>query len=191
MCAFCRTPGSSGAVQLALAQKRVDAKDPVAIGVLANAHYHEDYGLQQDIPRAIELWTQAVHHGDLDSHFRLGFLYYAGGGVERDEAKAIYYWQHAAIQGHPDSRLMLGFHERRSENHELAIEHWMIAAKMGHEKSLNAIKDTFMEGHATKEQYAEALRGHQTALEETKSLQREEANAFFRKKDKAFSNKSG
>ena len=86
---------------------------------------------------------------------------------------------------------MLGFHERRSENHELAIEHWMIAAKMGHEKSLNAIKDTFMEGHATKEQYAEALRGHQTALEETKSLQREEAKAFFRKKDKAFSNKSG
>ena len=38
-----------------------------------------------------------------------------------------------------------------------------------------------MEGHATKVQYAEALRGYQTALEETKSPQRELAKAVFNK----------
>ena len=55
----------------------------------------------------------------------------------------------------------------------------MISAKMGDERSLNLIKDIFKAGLATKTQYAEALRGYQNAVEETKSAQREEANAFF------------
>jgi len=59
----------------------------------------------------------------------------------------------------------------------------MISAKMGHERSLNGMKVMFMEGHATKAQYAEALKGYQTALEETKSPQREEAKAFFNGSD--------
>ncbi|EJK74212.1 hypothetical protein THAOC_04122, partial [Thalassiosira oceanica] len=50
---------------------------------------------------------------------------------------------------------------------------------MGREESLNEIKEMFMQGHATKAQYAEALKGYQSALEETKSPQREEAMAFF------------
>ena len=37
-----------------------------------------------------------------------------------------------------------------------------------------------MEGLTTKAQYAEALRGYQEALEETKSPQREEARALFK-----------
>jgi len=57
----------------------------------------------------------------------------------------------------------------------------MISTKMGDEYSLNAIKEMFMEGHATKAQYAEALKGYQNALEETKSPQREEANALLRR----------
>ena len=36
-----------------------------------------------------------------------------------------------------------------------------------------------MAGHATKAQYAEALEGYQKALEDTKSPQREEANAVY------------
>ena len=60
-------------------------------------------------------------------------------------------------------------------NYELALQHWMISAKMGREKSLNNIKSMFKEGHATKAQYAEALRGYRDAVEEMKSPQREEA----------------
>ena len=61
------------------------------------------------------------------------------------------------------------------ENDELAVQHWMISAKMGYEESLDDIKEMFMEGHATKAQYAEALRGYQDAVEEMKSPHREEA----------------
>ncbi|EJK45105.1 hypothetical protein THAOC_36298, partial [Thalassiosira oceanica] len=49
----------------------------------------------------------------------------------------------------------------------------------GDADSLNEIKGMFMKGHATKAQHAEALKGYQTALEETKSPQREEAKAVF------------
>jgi len=74
---------------------------------------------------------------------------------------------------------MLGFLEYNNGNHELAVQHWMISAKLGCEQSLNVIKKMVMEGDATKAHYAEALGGYQNALKETKSPQREEAKAFF------------
>ncbi|EJK54509.1 hypothetical protein THAOC_25858 [Thalassiosira oceanica] len=176
-CPFCRAPTpDSDAAQLALVQKRVDAKDPVATEILASACYEGNHGLQQDVPRAIELWTEAARLGDLNAHFNLGLRYCYGDDVERDVAKGTRHLQHSAIRGHPPSRFMLGLVEYHDEgNHELAVQHWMISAEMGCEQSLNFIKKMFMKGHATKAQYAEALKGYQIALEETKSHQREEA----------------
>ncbi|EJK76525.1 hypothetical protein THAOC_01707 [Thalassiosira oceanica] len=177
---FCRAPTpDSDAAGLALVQKRVDAKDPKAMEFLADAYFRGVYGLEQDSSRAIELWTDATRLGDLDAHFSLGYWYYDREGVEEDVARGVQHWQHAAIQGHPNSRFMLGAHEYENGNHELAVQHWMITAKMGGEDSLNNIKAMFMKGYATKAQYAEALRGYQNALEETRSPQREQAKALF------------
>ena len=136
-------------------------------------YYSENNGLQQDIPRAMELWTEAARLGDLDAYNRLGYRYCKGEGFEQDMAKGIRHWQHAAIEGHPESRHNLGYREYVSGNHELAVQHCMISAKMGYEKSLHRIKEMFVKGHATKAQYAEAVRGCQDAVEETKSPQRE------------------
>ena len=184
VCAFCRTPTpGSGAATLAQVRKRVDAKDPSAIDYLAHAYYDGDYGLQQDIPRSIELWTEAANLGDSNAHLKLGNIYYVGVSVKQDKRRGIRHWQHAAIHGHPGSRHALGFYEGLNENHELAVQHYMISAKMGDQGTLNAIKDMFMKGHATKVQYAEALMGYQKALEEAKSPQREEAKAFFNEND--------
>ena len=55
----------------------------------------------------------------------------------------------------------------------------MISAKLGLKDSLDAIKDMFTDGDATKDQYAEALRGYRDAVEETKSHQREEAKVLL------------
>jgi len=68
----------------------------------------------------------------------------------------------------------LGAIELDEENYELAVQHFMISAKMGLEFSLNEIKKMFMKGQATKAYYAEALRGYQDAMEQMKSPQREE-----------------
>ncbi|EJK51941.1 hypothetical protein THAOC_28839 [Thalassiosira oceanica] len=180
VCAFCRTPmPDSDAAILAQLRKRVDIKDPDATFILAKAYYYGGFGLQQDIPRAVQLWMEMARLGDMDAQSRIGFLYFKGEGVEKDVARAIRLWQHTAIQGHPQSRHALGAHEDDIGNHGLAVQHWMISAKMGLELSLIEIKLMFMKGHATEAQHAEALRGCQTALEEARSPQHEEAKAFF------------
>ena len=46
---------------------------------------------------------------------------------------------------------------------------------MGDKDSLQKIKSMFMAGDVTKEQYAEALKGYQDAVGETKSHDRDEA----------------
>jgi len=53
---------------------------------------------------------------------------------------------------------------------------------MGHEDSLESIKNMFGVGVATKEQYAEALKGYQDAVEETKSHDRDKAKAYLARK---------
>ena len=59
-----------------------------------------------------------------------------------------------------------------------ALKHYMIAVGFGHDKSLMKIKDFYMNGHATKDDYAKALRAHQKYIVGIKSPQRDEAAAF-------------
>ena len=56
-----------------------------------------------------------------------------------------------------------------------AAKHWIIAAKLGYDPSLDSVKDLYKLGNVSKEDLAAALRGYQTAIEATKSPQREEA----------------
>ena len=186
-CPFCRTPHpTDNASTLAMIKKRdastvekikkrVDKGDAEAINHLGSKYYFGSLGLTKDIPRAIELWTEAAELGSLDAHYHLGAVYFHGDGVEEDKPRGIQHWEQAAMKGHFNSRHNLGGLELHKGNYELAVRHWMISAKMGYEKSLNAIKEMFMKGQATKAQYAEALRGYGDAVEEMKSPQREEA----------------
>ena len=80
---------------------------------------------------------------------------------------------------HAHSRHNLGANEYGEGNDELAVQHYMITAKMGYEVSLNAIKDMFTKGLATRAQYAEALMGYRDAVEEKKSPQRAEAKRLM------------
>ena len=56
---------------------------------------------------------------------------------------------------------------------------------MGSALSLENITKLFKQGHATKSQYSEALKGYQDALEETKSPDRDEAKQVFDQIDKS------
>ncbi|EJK76621.1 hypothetical protein THAOC_01607 [Thalassiosira oceanica] len=174
-CPFCRTPlPADDASKLAMVQKRVSKGDADAIAHLSCKYYFGQLGLTKDVPRAIELYTEAAELGSLEAHYRLGVAYYTGDGVEEDKPRSLHHFQQAAMKGHVASRNNLGAAEYRDGNYELATQHWMISAKVGYELSLNAIKEMFKEGHATKAQYAEALLGYRDAVEETKSPQREE-----------------
>ena len=63
-------------------------------------------------------------------------------------------------------------------NKDRALKHYMIAARDGSKKSLENIKSLYSNGHATKDDYATALRDYQAYLDEIRSDQRDEAAAY-------------
>ena len=175
-CPFCRTTlPTDDASNLAMIRKRVSKGDAEAIKHLGEKYYSGGCGLAENVSRAIELWTEAAELGSLDAHYHLGHKYYHGEGVEVNKPRGLHHCQQAAMKGHVPSRHSLGAVEYENGNYKLAVQHWMISAKMGDEGSLNNIKDMFKTGHATKAQYAEALLGYRDVAEEMKSPQREEA----------------
>ena len=58
---------------------------------------------------------------------------------------------------------------------------WIIAANLGYNDSLKALRQLYADGHASKEDYAAALRAYKAAVEETKSTERDEADTFFKR----------
>ncbi|EJK44474.1 hypothetical protein THAOC_36983 [Thalassiosira oceanica] len=153
LCEFCRTPFiDDNASMLSMIQKRVSKGDAEAINQLGEIYYYGELGLTKDVPRAMELWTEAAELGSIDAHCRLGRRYFTGEGVEENKPRGIHHWQQAAMEGHVMSRNNLGAAEKNNGNYELALQHWMISAKMGYDNSLNHIKEMFKVGHATKAQ---------------------------------------
>ena len=53
----------------------------------------------------------------------------------------------------------------------------MIAVKGGYANSLKEIKELYSDGHATKEDYTEALQSYQVYLGDIESVQRDKAAA--------------
>ena len=178
-CAFCRTPRhEDDASELAMVQKRVDAKDPEAIQFLASQYYFGALGLEKNVPRAIVLWTEAAELGSIEALYELGLGFSKGERGVQDRAEAARYFELAAMKGHVAARHNLGWQECLNGNGRRAVRHYLIAARMGYKGSLDNIKIMFATGHATKKQYAEALKGYQAAVEEMKSPERNEANSW-------------
>ncbi len=153
--------------------KRVKANDPMALFQMGGKCH--DKG---DDEGAFEYYTKAAELGDIDSHYQLSCLYDDGKGVERDMKKYLHHMEEAAIGGHPYARHNLGIHEWDSGKFDRAMKHFIIAAKLGYDKALEAVKKGFAGGLVSKEDFEAALRGHQAAVDATKSEQRDAAYAF-------------
>ena len=117
--------------------------------------------------------SKAAELGDAAAHFELACLYYNGRGVEKDMKKYTYHLEQAAIAGHPTAGHNRGCEELGNGRYERAKKHWIIAANLGHHDSLKNLRTLYAKGHASKEDYADALRAYQAALEATKSPDRE------------------
>ena len=150
--------------------KRIEANDPVAICFMGRARY--DKG---DYKAAFDYWTKAVALGDAEAHHQLSRLYYNGQGVEKDKKKEKYHKEQAAMAGHPDARHNLACMEGGNDRFDRAAKHYIIAAKLGVDESLECLKKLYKAGLVSKDDFAAALRGHQAAIDATKSPQREEA----------------
>jgi hypothetical protein len=107
-------------------------------------------------------------------------MYYNGEGVEKDEEKRVYHLEKATIGGHPEARYTLACIEHNNGNMGRAVKHLIIAANLGHEKSMKALWAEFRDGNITKEDLDTTLRTHQAALDEMKSPEREAGEIFLR-----------
>ncbi|EJK46044.1 hypothetical protein THAOC_35311 [Thalassiosira oceanica] len=179
-CPFCRTPSPSEDSQtIAMVQARVDKGDPVAFFSLGTNYIGGLYGMVKDVTRAVELYERAAELGVKAAHYNLACLYANGADVAKDMDKAFRHYEAAAMCGHFSARYNLGGMEYKARNYDLALQHWMISAKLGHDFSLDKIKTFFMSGLATKAHYAAALRGYQNAIKEMSSPDRDESKVFF------------
>ena len=132
---------------------------------------------------AVEYFTKAAALGDMDAHYSLSIMYREGGGVEKDMKKAVYHMEEAAIGGQADARFNLGSYDWNSGRIDRGVKHYIIAAKLGHDAALDEVKEGFAGRFVGKEEYEAALRGHQAAVDAIKSEQREEAYAFFKRRE--------
>ncbi len=122
------------------------------------------------------------------AHYNLSVMHQHGHGVEKDKKKQVYHLEQAAIGGHPDARNDLGCVELENGRLDRAVKHWIIAANLGHDDALDSLKEGFKRGFVSKEVFASALRGHEAAVDETKSPQREAAEKHF---EMSFADKGG
>ena len=176
-CAYCREPVPDTDEEMDQNfMERAKANDPVALCQVGKKR--EDEG---DYEGAIQYYTKAAEFGEMMAHHNLSCLYHEGKVVEKDNTRKVYHLEEAAIGGHPSARYNLGVHEGVNGREDRAYRHLIIAAKLGHDEALERVKKGFTGGFVSKEDFEAALRGHQAAVDATKSEQRDAAYAFFKR----------
>jgi hypothetical protein len=179
-CPYCREPVPKNQEEVKKnLMKRVKANDPVALLQVGGMRYDEG-----DNEGALQYFTKAAALGDMSAHYNLSLMYQKGEGVEKDNKKEVYHLEEAAIGGHPWARFKLANHEGRNGRGDRTLKHFIIAAKLGHDKALEMAKENFQRGFLSKEDYESALRGHQAAVDATKSEQRDAAEEYNKERIK-------
>ena len=177
-CPFCRAPiHISDEEYNERLLKRVELDDADAIFNLGCNYRVGENGFPQDYNKAFELYHRAGDLGCNKAYCDVGYAYENGNGVEIDKKKATYYYELAAIGGNIYARHNLGAIEEDAGNMNRALKHFMIATGCGHNNSLKVIQELYTNGHASKDDYAKALRAYQSYLAEIKSTQRDEIAA--------------
>ena len=184
-CPFCRAATPTSALEyVERLQKRAKDMDPWAIYYLGLAYSEGNVdGLSQDYKKANKLWIRAGYLGCAMAYNNVAIAYRDGHGVERDMTKAERYYELAAIGGNAGARHELGSFEDNAGNVERAVRHWLISAGSGNDFSLAKIRDCFMSGTATKDDFENALRDHNAAKDEMRSSEREAAAESIRVRD--------
>ena len=146
--------------------------DPVAIREAGKRCYH-----QGDFEGAFEYCGKAAELGDAEAHYCLSFLYNDRYGVERDMAQRLHHLEEAAIGGQPEARHNLGVYEINRGMIKRGVKHFIIAAKLGNDESMKALKELRAAMIICQEDFESTLRTHQAVLDASNTPQREAAFA--------------
>ena len=184
LCPFCKTPNTiSEEVEVSRVKKLMEKGNGRAYYQLAGYYKLGIHGLPQNTAKANELLLKAGELSCVDAYHNLGVHYYNGDGVAIDKKKAKHYYELAAMNGDVEARHNLGCMEGQTGNHKQAMKHLMISASAGLKESLDGIKNGYVKGRVTKEQYTNALREYQKSQDEMKSDARDKAHAYDLQED--------
>jgi hypothetical protein len=173
-CVFCRQPAPKTDVETEKRRvKRIKKNCPVAMR--EEGKKRRDEG---DYDTAFEYFTKAAELGDAGAHYELSIMYRKGQFVEKGNEREIHHLEEAVIRGHPAARHDLGCEEANNGDFDRAKKHFIIAANLGYHGSLKCLRQLYADGHASKEEYADALRAYQAAVNATKSPERAAAEVF-------------
>ena len=176
LCPFCKTPPArSIEEEVERVNKLMEKGNGDAFYVLAGHYANGLIGVRQDWAKANELLLKAGELGCAAAYFNLGNSYDVGSGVEVDKKKAKYYYELAAMNGGIQARHNLGCSEGMAGNYQRAYKHLVISAMAGNKPSLDDVKDGYMHGDVTKDQYANTLREYQKSQDEMTSEARDKA----------------
>ena len=178
ICLFCRHPIPNTMEESDKnLMKRVEANDLFAMNYMGGTHFNEG-----DYENALKYYTKAAELGNADAHYNLSLLYMKGHGVEKDYTKEIHHLEEAAIRGHAYARHNLGVYEGMKGRFERAVNHYIIAANLGYDESIQTLKKYYKNGHVSKDDFAAALRAHHAAVKAMKSPQRDAAEKYDKRR---------
>jgi len=163
LCAFCREPTSNSEEEdIKRMKKLMEAGNADAFLNFAGCYARGIKGMPQDWSKANELLLKAGELGCAVAYSKLGNSYYDG-SVEVDTKKATHYWELAAITGNVHARHNLGHMEYQAGNYHRAYKHFILSARAGEKDSLEEeeVKEGFMQGMVTKDEFANTLRVNQ------------------------------
>ena len=159
--------------------KRAEANDPAALCNLGDNLFKAG-----NYTAAVDCWEKAAGLGHIHSHFKLSQVYKNGQGVQKDMKKATHHVEQAAIGGHVSARYNLGVWEYMdNRNMQRAIKHFIIAATLGFEPAIEALKELYATEMVSKEDFAAALRTHKAARDAMKSPHRDAEEAARKRGD--------
>ena len=178
-CPYCREPlpkSQEEAKQNRMERAKVN--DPVALFQMGF-----NCKLERTFEGAFQYYSKAAALGHMMAHYNLSLMYQKGEGVEKDTKKEVHHLEEAAIGGHHVARYNLGCCEVSNGRYERAAKNFIIAANLGYDRALDEVRVGFEHGYVSKEDYAAALRGHQAAVDATKSEQRDAAEEYYKQQD--------
>ena len=180
-CPVCKEPDYSSYAELIKRLKaRVEAHDAEAMTHLGRYYVEGTRGLQQDVQNGMKLLTRAAELGSIDACGSLGDVYnpkLGSKGVEKDTKKCLHYYEVAAVGGHEQARKILGVFEYSKGNTRRSFKHLMISASSGQDRSLEMVKEGFLAGKITKDEYEMTMRAYKESQDEIKSDHRDRALA--------------
>ena len=100
-----------------------------------------------------------------------------------DKKKAKHYYELAAMNGCVKARYNLGCMEGDAGNDHRSYKHFILSAKAGDKESLDYLKEGFMDGYVTKDEYANTLRAYQERYNEMKSDDRNKFAEALRQRE--------